>query len=385
MAAFRSSRIETGIRHLSESVFVGMCSVFGTSQLVAMRRDLTDFNELMFQKLSTGTQLRRMLSGSYKEGIRMSGSDMDFMFWNKNEQVIWDLSQTRYYNMPSQTLLLADTSESPPGFTLLQLLTPRTNVHILLACVKINDRLYISSSIYKMITFSSALPDFTIHGPCVSGNVGGMDVDDAHCFASAFWPKSASSWVERCHSWPHPQVVRHVVKHGCHFVPIGHKLGNHEYNEWRISFSQAEQKLMYSLNHCQFLTYGLFKVYLKEVINYGVSTEEKLLCSYHMKTAVFWMLTRLILRRTALILHCMYTDSGANKRKYTANKMSNYMLKLAVKFGFISDILYVAMYYYKTLRYDEALSVIQTAKAKLAQTYQMRSTVFTYVASCPED
>ena len=45
---------------------------------------------------------------------------------------------------------------------------------------------------------------------------------------------------------------------------------------------------MYSLNHTQFLTYGLLKLFLKEIINNRLSEEEKLLCSYHMKTTIFW-------------------------------------------------------------------------------------------------
>jgi tetratricopeptide (TPR) repeat protein len=47
------------------------------------------------------------------------------------------------------------------------------------------------------------------------------------------------------------------------------------------------------------------------------------------------------------------------------------MLKLAAKFGCISDRLYLAMYYYKTLRYTEALSVIEMTKVILAQPYVM--------------
>ena len=43
------------------------------------------------------------------------------------------------------------------------------------------------------------------------------------------------------------------------------------------------------------------------------------------------------------------------------------MLKLSAKFGFVSDLLYIALYYHKTLRYKEALSVIEMTKVKLAQ------------------
>ena len=126
-----------------------------------------------------------------------------------------------------------------------------------------------------------------MHGPCSSGRDRTLEYDNAHCFASEFWPPSASSWKDRCHSWPPPHVVDDIIRSGCHFVAIGHTLGQHAVNEWRISFSQAEQTLVYAKNHTQFLTYGLLKYFVKEFKN-PLSEEEKLLCSYHMKTATFW-------------------------------------------------------------------------------------------------
>ncbi|XP_078331240.1 uncharacterized protein LOC144625061 [Crassostrea virginica] len=41
------------------------------------------------------------------------------------------------------------------------------------------------------------------------------------------------------------------------------------------------------MNHCQFLTHGLLKVFLKEVITQQLDETNKLLWSYHMKTIVF--------------------------------------------------------------------------------------------------
>lgn len=42
------------------------------------------------------------------------------------------------------------------------------------------------------------------------------------------------------------------------------------------------------------------------------------------------------------------------------------MLKFAASFGCISDMLYIAMFHYKTLRYREAWAVIEKTKVKLA-------------------
>nr|XP_022298633.1 uncharacterized protein LOC111107641 [Crassostrea virginica] len=510
------------VQTISESVYVGLCLKLGTPQQVAIRRDVVDIVELIKHKVASTDYLVKMVSGSKREGFRFKDSDFDFMFWSNYNQVLWDFSQSTLYNTHRYTLILCDSSESPPGFTLLWLPLEEANSVVLSSCVRINGALYISSAMYRHITCTLTLPDSTVHGPCSSGRIGcGFEYDFAHCFVSDFWPPSASSWTDRCHSWPPPNVVNDIVRSGCHFVAIGHKLGNHADNEWRISFSQAEQKLVYAMNHTQFLTYGLLKLFVKE-FNRGKIEEEKLLCSYHMKTAIFWAiqgntidhwcpqnllagfwvcyklllkwvyegvcpnffipennmflnkvhgvaqrnlfthlnglyekgiafllqnpsispyimdvlcnprlsvctdertmiseavldselfreiylsdavqqninlptcikylsmveqlirsplrqchvpmlqkLTATVLQKSAFVLHEMYTNtSGGNKQMYIADKRSCYMLKLAAKFGFVSDLLYIAMYFYKTSRHREALSVIDMTKVKLAQ------------------
>eukprot|EP00105_Crassostrea_gigas_P003149 XP_011415903.1 PREDICTED: uncharacterized protein LOC105319876 [Crassostrea gigas] len=513
---------EIPVQKMSESVYVWMCREIGTPQQVAARRDIVDIKEL----LSNQDEYleRSMMSGSMREGFRLRDSDLDTMYWPTNHRVIWDFSQSEYYNILRQALILCDSSESPAGFTLLWLPLECAGQRGLSSCVRMNGGLYISSSKYREINRTSISPDDTVRGPCSSGRNGTVDYDVAYCFVSDFWPPSASSWIDRCHSWPPPHVVNDIVRNGCHFVAIGHKLGNNEDNEWRISFSRAEYKLVYSMNHTQFLTYGLLKLFVKEIINDGLDDEDKLLCSYHMKTAVFWAIqqdtlphwcpqnllagfwvcfklllkwvyegispnffipennmflskihgqaqtslfrrlyglyekgialllhspsirssiidvlcnprltvctdehtliyeaefdeelfgeiytndiqhpsdlqhcmkylntvekligspltqyqvvnlqkyTTTILHCTAFILHNIYTNTGVNKQVYIADKMSCHMLKLAAKFGFVSDMLYIVMYYYKTLRYREALSVIEMTKVKLAQPYLM--------------
>ncbi|XP_065922209.1 uncharacterized protein [Magallana gigas] len=523
---YGSSRVETGTQHLSESVFAGLCEIVGTSQLVAIRRETVDIKEMVERRATSDHGVIGMMSGSEREGFRLKGSDMDSMYWRNNHRVIMAMSQSVYYNTANTTLILSDSSESPPGFTLLQLLTPTTSRSVQSACVRMNDRVYIYSSIYRQlhVTYLSIRHNSTVHGPCASGVRAGQEYDYAYCFVCDFWPPSASSWINRCHAWPDPEVVDDIVRNGCHFVAIGHPLGPHEEEEWRCSFSQAEQKCVYAMNHCQFLTYGLLKHFLKEVINQQSEETNELLCSYHMKTTVFWAiqqntlphwcpqnllvgfwvcfklllkwvyegicpnffipqnnlfltkvhgsaqnrlflqlhelykkglacllqspsirsyiinvlynprafvctdennmksefdcdveffseihrnafihpenlhscvkylytveqlvdspltqyqvitlqrLTASFLQHSAFVLHNMYTNTGVNKKMYIADKISCQMLKSAAKFGCISDMLNIAMYYYKTLRYREALSVIEMTKVRLAQPYLM--------------
>ena len=244
-------------------------------------------SELLKNKVTSITC--RMLSGSRREGFRFLDSDVDIMYWLDNHRVFWDFSQTMLYNAHSYAMILCDSSESPPGFTLIWLPSEEASRRVLSSCVRINGALYISSAMYRdnQHTCTTDRPDSTVHGPCSSGRYDVLEYDVAHCFVSDIWPPSASSWANRCHSWPPTPVVYDIIRSGCHFVAIGHKLGKHADNEWRISFSQAEQKLVYAMNHTQFLVYGLMKYFVKE-FNNGKSEEEKLLCSYHMKTALFW-------------------------------------------------------------------------------------------------
>ena len=279
------------LQTISESVYVGLCLKIGTPQQTALRRDVVDIIELLRHKVTGTDQLVIMESGSHREGFRFRDSDIDVMYWINNHRVLWDFSQATLYNTRKYSLILCDSSESPPGFTLLWLPLEITQRLVLSSCVRINGTLCISSAKYRENTIASSClvtTDATVHGPCSSGRMGGVEYDYAFCFVSDFWPPSASSWTDRCHSYPPKHVVDDIIKSGCHFVAIGHKLGKHADNEWRISFSQGEQKLVYAMNHTQFLTYGLLKYFVKEIINDRLSEDEKLLCSYHMKTAIFW-------------------------------------------------------------------------------------------------
>lgn len=66
----------------------------------------------------------------------------------------------------------------------------------------------------------------------------------------------------------------------------------------------------------------------------------------------------------------MYSSKCLNK---FVDKLSYQMLRRAAKIGDFSDILHLAIYYYKSFQYREALSIIKLAKVKLAKPYIMYS------------
>ena len=285
------------IPRLSEAVYVGMCRYVGSPTEVRIRREVTDIDEVVCRPVMIMKVFDRMKSGSRREGFRFKTSDMDFMFWLPDHKVICDLSQISLYRIPQHTMILMECENLPLGFTRLKLMTPSPDQKVNSSLIASNNEIYISSFLYRaqMLEYQQALGGILgssiQHGPCATVNHDGYEADYAYCFRSHHWPNVALPWIQRCQikNWPPDYVLSSIIRNGCHVVPISSSPLNSESGcEWRISFSGAEQKLVSSMNHCQFLCYGLLKIFLKEVIN---STEnESCLCSYFMKTVVFWVI-----------------------------------------------------------------------------------------------
>lgn len=70
---------------MSESMFMVLCEIVGTSEQVAIRRETRDIWEIVEKKVTKNNGIIRMLSGSIREGLRLKGSDMDYMYWLNHE------------------------------------------------------------------------------------------------------------------------------------------------------------------------------------------------------------------------------------------------------------------------------------------------------------
>ncbi|CAC5373591.1 unnamed protein product [Mytilus coruscus] len=79
-----------------------------------------------------------------------------------------------------------------------------------------------------------------------------------------------------------------IRNYGCLLVPIGPKTLPDNALLWRLSFSVAEKILIFSFNFTQLLCYGLLKLMLKRIVNTQNDVKD-LLCSYFLKTALFWV------------------------------------------------------------------------------------------------
>ncbi|XP_078327863.1 uncharacterized protein LOC144623337 [Crassostrea virginica] len=284
---------------LSEAVYVGMCRELGTPTQVRIRREVEDINEAVNKYVWIMRGFYRMMSGSYREGFRLKTSDWDIMLWFPDYKVICDHSQISLYNIPPNTVFLMECEDLPPGFCRLKLMAPLSNQIIKLCTCTINNERYVSNrfSIAVWWDLKQDNSGFTEsdkeHCPCVTvyDEHNEKNIDYVYCFQSHHWPNGATPWIQRCQlkKWPPDYVLYSIINAGFHLVPKGSSLLNLGNDcEWRISFSRAEQILVYSMNHCQFLCYGLLKIYLKEVIN--TNENEACLCSYFMKTIVFWVI-----------------------------------------------------------------------------------------------
>jgi hypothetical protein len=255
------------------------------------------------------TSLTRVSSGSLAEGLDLPGSDQDTMLLLNNVPVIQNV---QHMNRSSRctTLLMEDGMEFP-GFSRLKLIAvgdEKCKFKITECFVKTNNGIFLSN-----ILFIRKIPEVVVnvkiyvHGPCLS-NIG-ETMDLAYCFHLRTWPRQSKQWIYRHRpgQWPTDMLINDIVNYGCILVPIGPKEIDNNELLWRISFSMAEKQLSHSMNYTQILCYALLKLSLKNIINRNDKVKG-LLCSYFMKTAVFWLSEEICTNTFKLqnLFHCYF-------------------------------------------------------------------------------
>jgi hypothetical protein len=138
---------------------------------------------------------------------------------------------------------------------------------------------------------------FTKHGPALqttrnTNRPGEFPVyaesDRVNCYHMMTWPRAAKEWISRTrqHGWPSDQLMKLCSKKGCHVVRTGHPHSPNNHLEWRLSFSISEKILVWSFNDTQRKCYFLLKLCKTSI----AQRVPDVVCSYHMKTLVFWMI-----------------------------------------------------------------------------------------------
>ncbi|VDI37454.1 Hypothetical predicted protein [Mytilus galloprovincialis] len=252
---------------------VGSAKYVRLFRLINASRDRIMSNRLFYTYIT---------SGSFGEGLELKGSDFDIMII-KREMEVTEQSKLQDHRSDKAYFLL-ETNDVKPGFAYLRLIKGNTK-SAKLFCRGTKGQLYISSVLFKMCILGENTP--IVHGPCATDRLGFFDL--AFCLHSKSWISTALQWVTRSsNSWPTSEVKQKVIDHGVLFVPIGKEGDLNEELKWRISFSIGEKFLICSFSHTQLLCYVLMKILLKDVISESPGCKD-LLCSYFIKTILFWV------------------------------------------------------------------------------------------------
>ncbi|XP_071144232.1 uncharacterized protein [Mytilus edulis] len=233
--------------------------------------------------------LTQISSGSLAEGMDLPGSDIDVMCVDDGVNVIQIKRNIKYPVQRTRVFMETDTDH--PGFTRLRLVAggKRANYFVSNECI-VNTQTgqYLSTTNFvNHIKQINPQNTFSTHGPCLSNT--NQTIDIASCLRSKYLPYQAIPWILRYRrQWPPNVIIDRIINYGCLLVPIGPRIMQNCNLLWRISFSVAEKQLVHSFNFTQLLCYGLLKLTLKRIVNTHDGVKD-LLCSYFLKTALFWV------------------------------------------------------------------------------------------------
>ena len=278
--------------------------VVGTQEMIAIRQDYCR----LFDCIKSVGNDNWYFTGSKAEGLELPGSDEDYMndvnnrFKIKVVQTLQEIDETNQWHN-----LLLCTDNVPLGFALLQSVNQAqclsANYFISQSLQKV-DGMHVpclSSNSFVQLAFDHDIipkrsgdtrkrqgPSIEIWKAYDDKSESGTDhVPSIHC---TFWPNSALEWKQRPRhfAWPSLHDVSSIIDFGCHLVPIGHPHSDTKLTEWRISFSVAERALVWSFNNVQMKCYAVMKIILKQFIKIKCSSKNFVLCSYFIKTFLFW-------------------------------------------------------------------------------------------------
>ncbi|OWF56392.1 uncharacterized protein LOC110448335 [Mizuhopecten yessoensis] len=288
----------------------------GSREMVATRRKLRLIQEQIRNCEQKG---KKCLTGSSVEGMEMEGSDMDVMYIMSDVIVI---CPDQYTGIPpnnfveivcpdqiiripvpcfgdtDETVLIMRDTDCRPGYVTVELIELGQSYYkVFDHCIEhLRDVNVLSSEKYAryFVDFRSVTP-MAANGPAATATKEetsfGLDIDRVSSLRCSSWPREANEWVSRprLYEWPDEGLRSQVVLCGCYLVPVGDKTSDYSHLQWRISFTTAERKLIYSLTHTQFLIYGLFKYFLKQIANSleQIMGKAGIISSYIIKTVIF--------------------------------------------------------------------------------------------------
>ncbi|XP_071142715.1 uncharacterized protein [Mytilus edulis] len=268
-------------------VYEQLVNIVGKETDIRLRQRLFLVQDVITNSMHPATGFTHISSGSLAEGMSLPGSDLDIMYVLHGIKVV---NREQDIPIPNEfATLVMEIDPNYPGFSRLKLAGGfETSSPLLKKMVTETDEgLYLAPHKFISIFQQQHTIPLSLHGPCVSDKCMALDI--AVCFRNKLLPYNAKQWVYRQRKqWPPNAVIDTIMRFGCLLVPIGPKTVTNNQFLWRLSFSVAEKHLLHSFNYTQLLCYGLLKLTLKHIINKNPGVED-LLCSYFLKTTLFWL------------------------------------------------------------------------------------------------
>lgn len=248
-----------------------------------------DFREYLYNKPEDGIQTPVTIhyTGSRAEGIDRA-SDDDFMFVNHNLRVIDSSTNTTEKGKESPYF---NAIHVRPGFVHLR--CDSLDIEIEELKLKQNEG-FLRNDVVKAYMLNSDsdegegddfFEELTEHGPALTDEKNNEDfVCAVPCYE---WPEIAMEFATRVRksNKPGQEIIESIMSQGCLYVGVGHPQSADRGKEWRLSFSLAEKTLVRSWNDVKTKCYIAVKALCKE----NLDTEPNVICSYFIKTAIFWL------------------------------------------------------------------------------------------------
>ena len=277
----------------------------GTNEMIETRQDYCRIHDcLRLNFFGEGDGI--YFTGSKAEGLDLPGSDKDYM-WDMNKELNIKVIQSldmldEKSRISSEPIHFMCCNNVPPGFTLLQKVhpTPECPDHGTSQSSICQTRAYADGDVQVDTFFSlfrriDMIKSAKRQGPSVEvwtedEDLSESGTDYVMSIKCQFWPDQALDWVQRQRyfRWPSSNDISSITDFGFHLVAVGHPYSELKLHEYRISFSLAERTLVWSFNHTQMQCYALMKIILKEFIKVKCNPQNQVLCSYFIKTFLFW-------------------------------------------------------------------------------------------------
>lgn len=235
--------------------------------------------------------------GSRAEGTTTEGleSDRDVLECYEDIELIQEIDQATGEQFTMYGYIFKD-EKTHPGYVKLQLCAhdlPLSSEHT--ECfrslafyrnlISDEDRLLLSNN-YGRMKYSCD----EINGPArtdiISTTKYHTTLDRIFALKCDTWPSQASNWFMKParEFWPHTRIQHLIRRFGCFVTPVGHIESESNIVEWRLSLSEAERYLIWSLNETQFKCIVMMKILTKQFIK---SRYPDSITSYHCKNVVF--------------------------------------------------------------------------------------------------